>query len=88
LIWNSVVDDIFKVDLHEKFELSVFTHWICLIHVGFLPGFVSFISNIKLDGVISSSDSFDIPVDETQGLAVVDVIDVENTEEENEKHSG
>jgi hypothetical protein len=88
LIWDSVVDHILKVVLDEKFELSVFTHWIGFIQVGCLPGFISFIGDIKLNRIISSSDCFDIPVDETQSLAIVNVINVKNTEEEYEKDSG
>lgn len=88
MIWDSVVDDIFKVVLDEKFELSVFTHWIGFIQVSCLPGFISFIGDIKLNRIISSSDGFDIPVDETQSLDVVNVIDVKNTEEEDEEDGG
>lgn len=74
--------------LHETFELSIFTHWIWFVTVSILPFFISFISNIKLTRVISGGDSFDIPVDEAQLLAVVDVINVKSTEEENKKHKG
>jgi len=88
LSWDSIVDNIFKVILNEKFELSIFTHWVLYIEVFFLPVFISFVDNIKLNGVISCSDCFDIPVNETQCLAVVNVINVENTEEENEKYKG
>lgn len=88
LIINSVVDDHFDMILHETFELSIFTHWIWFVTVSILPFFISFISNIKLTRVISSGNSFDIPVDEAQLLAVVDVINVKSTEEENKKHKG
>jgi len=74
--------------LHETFELSILTHWIFFVTVSFLPFIISFISNIKLTRVISSGNSFDIPVDEAQLLAVVDVINVKSTEEENKKHKG
>jgi len=88
LIWNSVIDNIFEVVLNEKFELSILTHWICLIIIAIQPCVICFIFNIKLNGVISGSDGFDIPVDEAQFLAVVNVINIKNTEEENEKHKG
>jgi|TARA_B110000285_G_scaffold227254_1_gene288261 hypothetical protein len=53
-----------------------------------LPSFISFIQNIELNRIISSCDGFDIPVNETQFLAVVNVINVKNTEEEDEKDNG
>jgi len=53
-----------------------------------LPSFICFVQNIELNGIISSCNGFYIPVKETQFLAVVNIINIENTEEEDEKNDG
>ena len=73
--------------MNVEFKLGILTHWIGLIVVSCLPSLVCLIYNIKFDGVITSGDGFHIPVDETQSLLIVDVINVKNTEEKNEKNN-
>ena len=53
-----------------------------------LPSFICFVQYIELNGIISSCNGFYIPVNETQFLAVVNIINIENTEEEDEKNDG
>jgi len=50
-----------------------------------LPFFIGFIQNIEFNGVISCSDCLDIPINEAQGLVVVDVVHVQNTKEEDKQ---
>jgi hypothetical protein len=56
LIWNSVVDNFFKILLDVKFKLSIFTHWILFIIVGLLPLVILIFREIEFNRVVSSSD--------------------------------
>lgn len=82
LVLNSV-DSVFHLILNEYFELGIFTYWIVGIIIVFLPSIIGFWIDVKLGGVISSCDGFNIPIDVIIDLNAFDVIDVQHCEQVN-----
>lgn len=61
--------------------MSSLTDWVCWIKVLLLPVFVLLIFKIELNCVVTSSDSFDIPVNILGLLNTLDVVEVDHSEE-------
>ena len=57
------IDSRFKNFLQINFKLSNFTHWVSRIKILSDPSFIGFLINFMFGRIITSSDSFDIPID-------------------------
>lgn len=76
----------FKLVLDKDLELRHFTNWVVLLVVHFLPFMVDAFVEIKFDCVVSSSDSFDIEINEFILLNLLYVIHI-NYSKQIDKHA-
>lgn len=80
LIWFSL-NSLFKLILKIKLELRYFTNWVTLIIVCLLPSLICLFFDVELDGIVSSSDSLNIPVNIVVSLDSRNIIEVYDSEQ-------
>ena len=69
---------------HIVLELSILTHRVCFIIVGRFPTLITFLSKIELDGIVTSCDGRNIPVNISELLDAASIVVVYQTEEVNQ----
>lgn len=62
LCWHRIYS-IFHFIPHVVFKLCIFTHWKAVFEIIFFPMLVCFLPDIKLNGIVTSSNCFNVIVD-------------------------